>query len=180
MLRLKGVNVIKRIINVVEFDPQWATVFAIEKTLLGSFCGSNAVSIEHIGSTSVKGLAAKPIIDILIEVSSLKVLDDCNRCFEAAGYHVKGENGIARRRYFQKGGFARSHHVHVFETNDVNLLRHRAFKMYLIAHPDIAAAYGRIKREAACQSHNAETYMALKNNFIQHHQTLALKWTNAI
>ncbi|TOF71387.1 GrpB family protein, partial [Vibrio parahaemolyticus] len=104
-----------RVIEVVDYRPSWANEFSDEKVLLESALNSaNVVAIHHIGSTSVKGLCAKPIIDILVEVKSLEELDKNNNLMESLGYEVKGEFGIAGRRYFQKGGIQRSHQVHAF------------------------------------------------------------------
>jgi len=170
-------NLSKRIIEVVNYDPNWKITFETEKALLANAIGCNAVEIEHIGSTSVVALPAKPVIDILIEVTNLTELDTLNENFEQLGYIVKGENGISGRRYFQKGGIQRSHHVHAFQSKDSNLLRHRAFKEYLIAHPIVALEYGKIKKEAAQKSKNdINFYMTLKNDFIQRHEKLAVKW----
>lgn len=170
-------NLNKRIIEVIDYDPNWEKKFENEKEALSKAIGSNAINIEHIGSTSVVGLEAKPIIDILIEVSSIQKLDLRNECIEELGYTSKGENGITGRRYFQKGGNLRSHHVHAFQTDDSHLHRHRVFKEYLIAHPAIASKYGSIKREAVSKSKNdMNNYMALKNTFIQKHQEIALEW----
>ena len=166
-----------RVINVVDYDPNWIQVFDVEKILLANAIGNNAVKIEHIGSTAVKGLPAKPVIDILIEVTSLIGLDALNMNIEALNYLVKGENGISGRRYFQKGGYQRTHHIHAFQTGDLNLIRHRAFKEYLIAHPVVASKYGKIKRDAILKcGNNMNVYMALKNEFILRHEKLALVW----
>lgn len=171
------INVSNRVIEVVDYDPNWSKAFEIEKVMLAKAIGNNAVKIEHIGSTSVVGLSAKPVIDILIEVTKLAELDSANKNLVALGYNVKGENGISGRRYFQKGGNQRSHQVHAFQTSDFHLHRHRAFKEYLIAHPNIASEYGKIKKEAVSKSeNNINIYMALKNGFIQKHEKLALEW----
>ncbi|WP_233090623.1 GrpB family protein [Vibrio sp. IB15] len=109
-----------RVIEVVDYRPSWADDFSDEKVLLESVLNSvNVVAIHHIGSTSVKGLCAKPIIDILLEVKSLEELDKNNNLMESLGYEVKGEFGIAGRRYFQKGGIQRSHQVHAFLVGSV-------------------------------------------------------------
>ncbi len=170
-------NLSNRNIEVVDYDPNWKNIFEIEKIVLAKAIGSNAVKIDHIGSTSVMGLAAKPIVDILIEVANLEELDAVDKNFIALGYAIMGENGISGRRYFQKGGIQPSFHVHVFQSNDSHLHRHRAFKAYLIAHSVIASEYGSIKKEAALNSGNdINVYMALKNDFIQQHEKLALEW----
>ncbi|MDP2559638.1 GrpB family protein [Psychrobium sp. 1_MG-2023] len=167
----------RRIIEVVDYNPQWQQAFNIEQGLLKGVIGNNAITIEHIGSTAVVGLAAKPIIDILIEVSSLELLDRVNESIAELGYVVKGENGISGRRYFQKGGHQRSHHIHAFVADDPHLERHRAFKAYLSHHSAIAQEYSKLKQAAAVVCDNDMTrYMALKNDFIAHHETLAVQW----
>lgn len=167
----------RRKIKVVEYNPAWVSLFESEQSLLENALGGLAVKVEHIGSTAVPGLAAKPVIDILIEVSGLPELESRSRELESIGYLVLGENGITGRRYFQKGGNQRSHHVHAFETGDTNLLRHRAFRDYLIAHPDIALEYSGVKKMAAAACGNdISQYMSLKNGFIKAHEALALQW----
>ena len=169
-------NISNRNIEVVDYDSHWKIIFETEKTALAKAIGSNAVKIDHIGSTLVIGLAAKPIVDILIEVSNLEALDAINKNIIALGYTSEGENGISGRRYFHKSGVQPSLHVHVFQSNDSHLHRHRAFKEYLITHPVVASEYASIKKAAALKSNNdINVYMALKNDFIQKHEKLALK-----
>ncbi|NTS78473.1 GrpB family protein [Catenovulum sp. SM1970] len=166
-----------RVIELVDYDSSWQKKFEHEKLLLIKAIGANAVNIEHIGSTSIVCLAAKPVIDILIEVSSLTELDFANEKLEGFGYEALGENGIPGRRYFQKGGNQRTHHVHAFLSGDKNLIRHRAFKEYLIAHSEIAKRYGDIKKHAAfCCNDDIERYMSMKNGFIEKYEPLALDW----
>jgi GrpB-like predicted nucleotidyltransferase (UPF0157 family) len=173
----KGRSMSHRKIEVLNYDPDWAIDFDIEQALLNEAIGPVALNIEHIGSTSVNGLVAKPIIDIMIEVSNLKSLDKSSEKLASIGYEIKGENGIEGRRYFQKGGNQRTHHVHAFLTGDKNLKRHIAFREYLIAHPEISEEYGAIKKQAAnsCEN-NSVLYMSMKNEFIQKHEPLAVRW----
>ena len=167
----------QRKIEVVRYDPAWVATFKLEQSLLKQVLGNVAMEIEHIGSTAVPGLAAKPVIDILIEVSDFSELESKAHAMESIGYLVMGENGIAGRRYFQKGGHQRSHHVHAFEAGDTHLLRHRAYRDYLIAHPDVATEYAETKRIAAgACANDISQYMSLKDNFIKKHETLAVEW----
>jgi len=167
----------KRIIKVVDYDANWQVEFNQQKLLLKDAMGANALIIEHIGSTSILGLAAKPIIDILIEVNCLEVLDKHSQLIENLGFVALGENGIAGRRYFQKGENQRTHHIHVFKSADEHLFQHRVFRDYLIAHPVIADEYGVLKKQAARKCNNeALEYMNLKNDFISHHLSLAVGW----
>jgi GrpB-like predicted nucleotidyltransferase (UPF0157 family) len=168
------------VVEVVDYDPIWQKTFEAEKQLLLDAIGQNAVIIEHMGSTAVKGLPSKPVIDILVEVTSILDLEISSKKIQALGYIVKGENGITGRRYFQKGGNHRSHHVHAFKTGDLNLIRHRAFKEYLIAHPMIAIEYGDIKKNSALNCENdINIYMEHKNKFIQKHEKIAVVWFNS-
>ncbi|WCE32531.1 GrpB family protein [Vibrio sp. SCSIO 43137] len=167
-----------RIIEVVDYRPSWVDEFNKEKELLQSALNvTNVVEIHHIGSTSVKDLCAKPIIDILIEVQSLEQLDRDNYLMQTLGYEVKGEFGIAGRRYFQKGGVQRSHQVHAFLVGSAEVTRHIAFRDYLIEFPDIASMYGSLKREGALVCDNdIELYCKHKESFIKEHQESALCW----
>jgi len=167
----------QRVVEVVDYNSQWQRIFSVEQSLLKTALGENAIAIDHIGSTSVIGLAAKPIIDILIEVESLQAVTWNIHLLIALGYRDKGENGIEGRRYLQKGDAARTHHIHIFQTGDFNLKRHRAFCAYLNAYPDVARAYGELKKSSAkiAQGHIGQ-YMALKHDFIAKHEQIALDW----
>jgi GrpB-like predicted nucleotidyltransferase (UPF0157 family) len=168
----------QRKIIVVNYQESWPTDFKSERTNIDSALDSeNLIAIHHIGSTSVPGLCAKPIIDILLEVKSLEKLDTDSPNMEALGYLAKGEFGIAGRRYFQKGGIQRTHQVHAFEQGSPEALRHLAFRDYLLAFPLIKDEYGNLKKQGAAMCNNdIEKYIAYKNGFIQHHEKKAIAW----
>ncbi|WP_286261938.1 GrpB family protein [Thalassotalea atypica] len=169
----------QRIVEVVSYNADWAQQFNLEKSLLKNALGNVAVTIFHIGSTAVVGLTAKPIIDILIEVTSLSELDAKSDNMTSLEYIAKGENGIYGRRYFQKGGHQRTHHVHAFKQGDIHVFRHLAFRDYLRANKAIAQEYASIKFDAANQCNNdMRNYMKHKNAFIQYHQDIALNNRN--
>ncbi|EKM5948675.1 MULTISPECIES: GrpB family protein [Enterobacteriaceae] len=164
-----------REIVVVQYNEKWPEMFEAESFLIQSLLGDVVRNVYHIGSTSVPGLPAKPVIDILLEVTDLNQLDQCNSAMANAGYVARGENGIAGRRFFIKGGDLRSHHVHAFSAGDIQIPRHLAFRDYLRKNTDIAGEYAEIKREAALRCENdAQYYSALKADFITHHLQLAL------
>ena len=166
----------KRIIEVVDFNENWASEFQQEKLLIKSVLG-NGVKIHHIGSTAVLGLCAKPIIDILLEVENLAWLDLQSGKMEGLGYLVKGESGIEGRRYFQKGGVQRSHHLHAFLVGSPHIARHLAFRDYLRAFPEIRKDYGVLKKKGIKICNNdIERYGAHKNSFIQKYEKKALRW----
>jgi GrpB-like predicted nucleotidyltransferase (UPF0157 family) len=135
----------------------------------------NLCLIHHIGSTAVPGLAAKPIIDILMEVTALEELDALNQRMESIGYTPKGEFGIPGRRYFQKGGDDRTHHLHAFARGDFNLARHLAFRDYLRGHPEVAREYGELKRAVAKTCENdIGRYCDGKDAFVKDIESIAI------
>lgn len=165
------------IVTVVKHDPDWPHKFEMEAKAIQHQIGSVINDIHHIGSTSVPGLMAKPVIDMLLDVSGLADLDNQSYKLEGLGYEAMGECGIAGRRYFRKGGDNRTHHVHAFKTGDANLIRHIAFRDYLIAHKEVAAAYGALKSDIAKRCNNdIEQYWKQKDGFIKYHEVIALEW----
>jgi len=168
-------DVLMRTVIVVPYDAQWPEMFEAESLLIKTLLDGVVKDVHHIGSTSVPGLSAKPVIDILLEVSDINELDTYNPEMARAGYIARGENGIPGRRYFTKGGDQRSHQVHAFAVGDIQILKHLAFRDYLIKNKGISIAYAKVKRSAAFLSRNdAERYSALKASFIEHHLRLAL------
>ena len=168
-----------RIIEIVPYDEAWPSLFMAEAQRLGQIL-RDVVAIHHIGSTSVPGLAAKPIIDILLEVNTIGALDAQTQTLSALGYEAKGEFGIAGRRYFAKGGMQRTHQVHAFARGDPNVTRHLAFRDYLRAHPGVASEYADLKRRVAASCQNdIVAYSAGKRAFIQTHEAAALKWRSS-
>lgn len=164
-------------IEVVPYNSSWPMLFEKEKLALIRNVGSVIKKIHHIGSTSVEGLSAKPIIDLILEVESLNTLDKLERTFIKLGYESMGELGISGRRYYRKGGDNRTHQIHAFEVGDANITRHLAFREYLKAHPEIKQDYSKLKVKVAreCQN-NIELYCDGKDSFIKEHEVKALNW----
>lgn len=104
-----------RKVEVVAFSGEWEKKFVEEDILLQKIFGVEIQIIHHIGSTSVNGLSAKPIIDMMPVVRDINKIDTYNNAMIAIGYEPKGENGLPGRRYFQKGGDKRTHHIHIYE-----------------------------------------------------------------
>jgi GrpB-like predicted nucleotidyltransferase (UPF0157 family) len=136
------------------------------------------IALHHIGSTSVPGLAAKPIIDMLAEVPTLDALDAASAKLDALGYEAMGAFGIEGRRYFRKTDPAgrRTHHLHAFERGSPHLVRHLAFRDYLRAHPEKAAAYGALKLALLEDGGSRETYQDAKAPFVAEIEREALAW----
>ena len=164
-------------IRVVPYNPRWPKDFEEEASSIQRILGAILEHIHHIGSTAVPGLQAKPIIDIMLEVSDLEQLDAKNSDMERLGYEPMGELGIARRRYFRKGGDNRTHQIHAFPKGDPHVLRHLAFRDYLIAHPRVAKEYGALKFDIAQRcNHDIEQYCDEKDPFVEVHEKKALAW----
>ena len=135
-------------VKVVSYDPKWPEIYEREKNLILQILGEEAVSINHIGSTSVPGLAAKPIIDIMPVVRDISKVDWLKSQFESIGYEYMGEFGMPGRRYLRKGGDERTHQIHIFEAcNKKDVLRHLAVRDYLRLHCDAREAYWTLKRQ---------------------------------
>jgi len=160
--------VVRKVV-VVPYNPEWLSQFQAEAEQLSEILGGNVLSIDHIGSTAIPGLYAKPTIDILIVVQSHDQLDDRNDSLEALGYVPKGENGIAGRRYFKKpAGDAHLYHLHAFEQGHAAIIQHLNFRDYLRAHPEAAKAYQVLKLKLAERfPYEAQRYTEGKANFIE-------------
>jgi len=138
-----------RKVEVQPFNPLWVSKFQVEADNLRAIFGEEIIDIHHIGSTSVPGLASKPIIDIMPVVLDINRIDEYNEKMASRGFESKGENGISGRRYFTKGGNNRSHHIHIYSSDNPQIQRHLAFRDYLRTHPDVAKKYGDLKVELA-------------------------------
>jgi len=168
-----------RDMSIVDYDPRWPAAAADEIGRLCDVLGEVLVRAHHIGSTAVPGLAAKPVIDLLLEVLSLSQLDACDAAMRGLGYEPRGEFGIPGRRYYPKGGDRRTHHVHAFRVGDSHIDEHLAFREYLRAHPEIRDEYARVKRKAAFRHrHDPEGYVACKGEFTVRVVREACDWSN--
>jgi GrpB-like predicted nucleotidyltransferase (UPF0157 family)/RimJ/RimL family protein N-acetyltransferase len=161
-----------------QHDPEWIGQFEEEAARLTAVFQPNLVAIHHIGSTAVPGIKAKPIIDIMVVVHDIEQVDATNEAMGQLGYIAKGENGINGRRYFRKGSDTHhTHHIHTFQDDHPEIARHLNFRDYLIAHPDVAQAYSRLKEELA-QKYVTEPplYTDSKTNFIHDVDEKAAVW----
>ncbi len=167
-----------RKITVTEYDPAWEERFRSESKKIKKLLGRNCTGVHHIGSTAVKGMCAKPIIDMMAVVKSIEDLDVLNREFEALGYDCMGENGIVGRRFYAKGGDERTYHLHVYQLNDLdNTERHVALCDYLKEHKEEAKEYSDLKsRLAAEYSDDPEGYCEAKSAYVKELESRAIKW----
>lgn len=163
-------------ITVLDYDPEWPLKYNKERDHIIEILKDNCISIYHIGSTSVPGLAAKPIIDIMVVVRSLERTDRAAEKFSDLGYEYLGEFGIAGRRYLRKGGDERTHQLHIFQADDwKNIQRHLAFRDYMRTHEKERDAYAALKKDLAQKfPYDIDGYCDGKENFVRKMEELAL------
>jgi len=169
-------------IYIAEYDPRWPAMFEEERSRLQAAIGEWAADIQHVGSTAIPGIAAKPIIDIAIH---LNLLVDALKCItplvEHLQYECLGEFGIPDRIYFRKptatplsGQIAghdragRTHQIHMYPLGHEQFAKHITFRDYLRTHPDAARQYEALKRELAVRhAGDVEAYADAKSDFVQ-------------
>ncbi|TFE02286.1 GrpB family protein [Jeotgalibacillus salarius] len=163
---------------VSSYNNDWVRLYEEEAEKIMDIFRDQLLDIHHIGSTSVPGLQAKPIIDILPILKNVKEADRQAHQMEMLGYESMGEYGLSGRRYFRKGGEQRTHHVHMYDvSSQYEIDRHLAFRDYLREHPQEAASYGALKvRLSRTYPNDIEAYIEGKNNVIKLLERKALGW----
>jgi GrpB-like predicted nucleotidyltransferase (UPF0157 family) len=152
-------------VELVEYDPTWKEWFEHERIALVPIFDGKAVGIEHIGSTSVPGLCAKPIVDVLVGLRELGLTDGQMDGMGRLGYDYLGEHGLPGRLFFRKE--PRTHHVHVVEYAGELWERQHTFRDALRGDADERRRYDEFKRRLAAEGHPREAYAELKTPFIR-------------
>jgi GrpB-like predicted nucleotidyltransferase (UPF0157 family) len=163
------------LITIVAYDPAWPAMFEREAARLCKTLGGLALRIEHVGSTAVPGLVAKPVIDIQISVTSLgSDVSACTALLADAGYnHVDLGPFDKVYPFFQRpAAWPSTHHVHLCDVGGVQEWRHLTFRDQLRRHPDMAAAYAELKRRLAAEHlgrtrQERERYSLGKKGFVE-------------
>ncbi len=157
-------NHIKPVV-ITNYDSNWPRMFEDERARILAVLGDKVVAIEHIGSTAVVGLGAKPIIDVMIGVRSLPDAEPCISGLASIGYKYSPENEkvFPERRFFDRP----SYHLHVVDVSSDFWRRHIIFRDYLRTHPEKARQYLELKRELASKYQvDREGYTTAKTRFI--------------
>ena len=153
-------------IEVVDYDPEWADRFRqIRNRVWPGICHI-AVEFEHVGSTSVPGLAAKPVIDIDVVIPSHAELAEVIRCLEPMGYEHRGNLGITDRDAFSSPPGTSAHHLYVCPSTSVALRNHLTLREHLRAHSKDRDAYATLKRTLAVNCDGIDDYSRRKTQFI--------------
>jgi GrpB-like predicted nucleotidyltransferase (UPF0157 family) len=163
-------------VRLSDFSLEWAQMFQTEAQFLKTIFGGEIIRFEHFGSTSVQGMKAKPVIDMMAIVKDINSIDLFNEKMASIGYDVAGEWGIPGRRLFRKGGENRTHHIHFYQNDNPQIERHLIFRDYLRVHPEEAARYSGFKEELAHRFENTSGYSPAKKAFVSEMEQRALHW----
>ena len=156
-------------LRLVVVGAEWAARFAEESSLIIKALAGSALDIQHIGSTAIPGITAKPILDIAVAIHDFESGHALVPALVAWNYIYRGENGISRRHYFERGDV---YHLHVFDRESLDWHRHLRFRDRLLASPELAARYSQVKLAAAKESGgDRERYQRLKASFIEEYES---------
>jgi len=151
---------------VVDYDPEWPRLFESLRASLLPVLAGLASSIEHVGSTAVPGLPAKPVIDIDVVVTAHDVADAVAR-LETLGYQHLGDRGIPEREAFRRPADSPRHHLYVCPSTSAALRNHLIVRDHLRKNPSDALAYGNLKRQLAVElAHDVDGYVEAKTSFL--------------
>ena len=140
------------VLEIVAYDPEWPRLFLAERDRIAPVLGPLALRIDHHGSTSVPGLAAKPIVDIQVSVERLHPIEAYAPWFAQLGYiHVPHPDDAFCPFFHRPAAWPHTHHVHVVQAGGDEELRTLAFRDYLREHGDVAREYADLKRRLAPQ-----------------------------
>ncbi len=168
----------QREVELVPHNPEWSHQADEEALRILDGLSFPIIGIYHIGSTSVAGIKAKPILDFVIEVENLEDVIQAVPEFEAIGYQSKGEYSIPGRQFFTKDTEGeRTHHLHVFQQGHPDIERHIVFRDYLRANPEAAREYEKLKEKMAKRfPKQSSDYTAAKSDFILSMDEVARYW----
>jgi GrpB-like predicted nucleotidyltransferase (UPF0157 family) len=167
-------------IELVAHDPNWAQEFALERNriveVLGSFEAGGVLEwIEHVGSTAIPGIHAKPVLDIAAVVHPFPLSEQGRDALGKLGYEYRGEAGIPGREFFRTN--PRTRHLHLFTFDSEAFFQHVFFRDYLRAHPDKAFEYEVLKLELATRFRtDREAYTNGKDNLVAQLNREARAW----
>jgi len=151
----------------VPYDPDWGHSYEALRHNLSALLGRRAIDIQHVGSTSIRGVAAKPILDVDVLIDR-RAWSAVLELLCSAGYEHQGDLGIAGREAFAAPPTAIAHHLYVCISGTPEWNRHLRFRDYLRLHPDVAADYVRLKRRlAVTHRDDRAAYTAAKSEFVE-------------
>ena len=157
-------------VTVLPYDSAWKSAFeAIKKEIEGA-AGDLILGVEHVGSTSVEGMSAKPCIDLDVVIRDVSVLEAVIARLAAIGYIHEGDLGIPGREAFKYTDktHLQTHHLYVCPRDSRELHRHITFREFLKSHPEAVRQYSRVKETAAqLYPDDIDRYIAYKSPCIE-------------
>ncbi|PKM86675.1 MAG: hypothetical protein CVU85_07415 [Firmicutes bacterium HGW-Firmicutes-10] len=157
-------------VTCIDYDPKWQVEFANVKHVLFELLKDTVIAIEHVGSTSVVGCAAKPILDIDLVIENQTDFDSVKRILESVGFAHRGDQGIQGREVFKRlfEDEYMAYHLYCCQKDSQELLRHLSLKAYLNDHPKVRDAYSKLKKSLAEQfPEQILDYMEGKDEFVK-------------
>jgi GrpB-like predicted nucleotidyltransferase (UPF0157 family) len=152
---------------VVDYDPGWPEQFDAIRSLLAETLGDAAVAIEHVGSTSVPGMAAKPIIDVDVALADYSSAHELRPALEAAGFRRTLAGDFPDRQFYIREEHGRRSHLSLTYPESETWLAHQALRDRLLADPDALREYSEVKQRLAAEQVDAEAYTIAKTDVIQ-------------
>ncbi|HEX5013145.1 MAG TPA: GrpB family protein [Candidatus Limnocylindrales bacterium] len=153
-------------IEVVDYDPAWPARFEAIRARIAPALGTLAIAIEHVGSTSVPGLAAKPVIDIDVVVADEASVSAAIDGLARLGYEHLGDLGVRDREAFRRPPGTERHNLYVCRAGGEGLRNHLALRDHLRSHPEAVQAYGALKRRLATEVADIDEYVIAKTDLI--------------
>lgn len=156
------------VVKLRKYDSEWKNLYEKESRLITTRISDYIENIQHIGSTAIPGVVAKPIIDILLAINSIANIEKIKDPLDSIGFIYRGEQGIPDRHLFVKGGKDfRTHHLHVVEKSHYEWSKHILFRDYLLKYPKEVEAYSNLKQELLRKyEFDREKYTDGKSDFI--------------
>jgi len=155
------------VVRLVDYNPTWPELFRLEASRISDALAPLAPRLEHVGSTAVPGLPAKPVLDILGGYTALEDLPDIIAGLRRAGYVHRGNQGIPGREFFRRGE-PRSYHLHLTMVGTDFWREHLDFREFLRSDASLRDAYGVLKRQLASRYPlDREAYIEGKGPFVR-------------
>jgi GrpB-like predicted nucleotidyltransferase (UPF0157 family) len=146
---------------------EWHQIFNEEQSRILHAIGEHVAAIEHVGSTAICGIVAKPILDVMVGIPTFEDGEKCVAALDKLGYEYKGQNGVPGRHFFGKGA-PRTHHLHMVAVDSDFWKHHLLFRDYLISNRQVAEEYNNLKIELAARfPRDREAYTNGKESFVK-------------
>jgi GrpB-like predicted nucleotidyltransferase (UPF0157 family) len=154
-------------VEVVEYDPGWPGLFERVRSYVWPAVRHIALSVEHVGSTAIPGLRAKPVIDACVTVKSREDIPACIESLASLGYVHRGNLGVPDREAFRRPQHLPRHHLYLSPRSSLSLRNHLSVRDYLRSHPEVAQEYGELKASLARRfPEDIDSYVVGKTDFI--------------